>query len=320
MGDLLSQILLIFTSIDFYAAVLRLTTPILLVAMGSIFCERAGIMNIAVEGFMLMGAMTAVVVTYYLGNPWLGAVGAMAAGLVLSAIFAIFVVYIGTDHIVTAVALNLFSMGATSLIFRQIFGAMSRTPEINGLPTWKIPILSNIPVAGDIFFEQSPLVYLAFLSIPVANFVLYHTKWGLNIRAVGETPRAADSVGLNVLKIRLITTLVSGAVSGLAGAFLSIGQTTIFQEGMTAGRGFIAYTAIVFGKWNPLGAMAGSLLFGFADALQLRIQALGIGIPYQFALMIPYLFTIFAIVFAVGRVSWSAAYGQPYRRIERSID
>lgn len=320
MSDIFSQFLFIFSSLDFYTAVFRLTTPILLVAMGSIFCERAGIMNVAIEGFMLMGAMTAVIATYYLGSPWLGALSAMLSGLILSLLFAIFVVYIGTDHIVTAVALNVFSLGATSLIFRRIFGAMSRTPDILGLPVWRVPLLGDIPIAGDILFNQSPLVYLAFASVPAANFFMFHTKWGLNIRAVGETPRAADTVGLNVYRIRLATILVSGLVAGLAGAFLSIGQTTIFQEGMTAGRGYIAYTAIVFGKWNPLGAMAGAIIFGFADALQLRIQALGMGIPYQFALMIPYLFTILAIVLAVGRVSWSAAYGQPYRRIERSAD
>ncbi|MCC6146424.1 MAG: ABC transporter permease [Anaerolineaceae bacterium] len=320
MADLLSQFAFIFTSLDFYAAVFRLTTPILLVAMGSIFCERAGIMNIATEGFMLMGAMTAVVVTYYLGSPWLGALGAMLAAMVLSLLFAVFVVIIGTDHIVTAVALNVFSLGTTSLIFRQIFGAMSRTPDITGLPIWRLPLLGDLPVLGNILFNQSPLVYLAFLSVPIANFFMFRTKWGLNIRAVGETPRAADTVGLNVYRIRIYTILVSGLVAGLAGAFLSIGQTTIFQEGMTAGRGYIAYTAIVFGKWNPLGALVGAVIFGFADALQLRIQALGMGIPYQFALMIPYLFTVLAIVFAVGRVSWSAAYGQPYRRVERSVD
>lgn len=320
MADLLSQFAFIFTSPDFYAAVFRLTTPILLVAMGSILCERAGIMNIATEGFMLMGAMAAVVVTYYLGSPWLGALGAMLAAMVLSILFAVFVVIIGTDHIVTAVALNVLSLGATSLIFRRIFGAMSTTPDITGLPIWRIPLLGDLPVLGNILFNQSPLVYLAFLSVPIANFFMFRTKWGLNIRAVGETPRAADTVGLSVYRIRFYTILVSGLVAGLAGAFLSIGQTTIFQEGMTAGRGYIAYTAIVFGKWNPLGALAGAVIFGFADALQLRIQALGMGIPYQFALMIPYFFTILAIVFAVGRVSWSAAYGQPYRRVERSID
>jgi general nucleoside transport system permease protein len=316
MLEILKYILEILSTPEYLAAAIRMTTPILLVAMGAIFCERAGIMNIATEGFMLMGAMTAVVATYFFGNPWLGVLAAMLVGFILSIVFSFFVVSIGTHQIVTAVAMNIFTFGATSIIFRSIFGSMSTTPKITGLPIWRIPFLADIPMIGNIFFNQSPLVYLAFLLVPVVHFLMFKTKWGLNIRAVGETPRAADTVGINVLRIRWITILISGLMAGLAGAFLSIGQTTIFQEGMTAGRGYIAYTAIVFGKWLPLNSMIGTIIFGFADSLQLRIQTIGANIPYQFAVMIPYLLTILAIIFAVGRAAWPAGYGQSYSREE----
>jgi general nucleoside transport system permease protein len=317
MLEILRFIPQVLTSPEFYAAGIRLTTPILLVAMGAIFCERAGVMNIATEGFMLVGCMTAVVATYFSGSPWIGVLAAMLAGALLSVVFSLLVVNIGTHQIVTAVALNLFALGATSIIFRRIFGAMSSTPAITGLPMWHIPILSDIPLVGNVLFNQSPLTYIAFLSVPVVHFVMFHTTWGLNVRAVGETPRAVDTMGISVYRIRWSTILLSGFVAGLAGAFLSLGQTTIFQEGMTAGRGYIAYTAIVFGKWLPLNTMAGTLIFGFADALQLRIQTLGAGVPYQFAMMIPYILTILAIVLAVGRVSWPAGYGQRYSREEQ---
>jgi general nucleoside transport system permease protein len=315
--NILTFVLEILSTPEYYAASLRMTTPILLVAMGAIFCERAGIMNIATEGFMLMGCMTAVVATYFLGSPWLGLIAAGLSGFVLSIFFSFFVLNLGTHQIVTAVALNIFALGATSIIFRSIFGAMSTSPQIKGLPIWRIPVLADIPVIGNIFFNQSPLVYLAFLLVPIAHFFMFHTKWGLNIRAVGETPRAADTVGINVMRVRWMTILLSGLVAGLAGAFLSIGQTTIFQEGMTAGRGYIAYTAIVFGKWQPFYSMIGTIIFGFADSLQLRIQTRGADLPYQFAMMIPYMLTILAIIFAAGRAAWPAGYGQSYVREEQ---
>lgn len=312
MTDLLGFFTEILITPEYYAAAVRMTTPILLVAMGAIFCERTGVMNIATEGFMLMGCMTAVVATSLLGNPWLGTLAAMLSGLLLSVIFALFVVKIGTHHIITAVAINIFTLGITSIIFRSVFGAMSTTPVITGLPIWEIPLLKDIPFLGKVLFKQSPLVYLAFLSVPVVHFFLFRTKWGLNTRAVGEMPRAADTMGISVAKYRFRTILLSGLISGLAGAFLSLGQTTIFQEGMSSGRGYIAYTAIVFGKWKPLNTLVGSVLFGFSDALQLRIQTLGANVPYQFAMMIPYVVTIIAIVFATGRSRWPAGYGKAY--------
>jgi len=318
MIDFLSLILNIFTSTGFYTAALRMTTPLLLAAMGSIFCERAGIMNIALEGWMLIGAMTAVVATYFTGNPWLGALAAILVGIVTALIFAVFTIDIGTDQIVTAVAMNILALGATSLIFRRIFGAMSAPPEIVGLPTWNIPWLSSIPFIGEVFFKQSPLVYLAFLLVPITNFIMFHTTFGLKVRAIGESPVAAETVGINPFRIRYITLLLAGALAGLSGAFLSIGQMTLFQEGMTAGRGFIAYTAVVFGRWMPVGTMFGTLIFGIADALQLRLQAIGMGIPYQFSLMIPYLLTIAALVLAVKRTAWPAAYGVSFSRLNKS--
>jgi ABC-type uncharacterized transport system permease subunit len=317
MPEIFSQLLALFASPEFYAAGIRLTTPLLLAAIGSLFCERAGIMNIALEGWMLFGAMTGLASAFYLGGPWQGLLVAAITGLLVGLVFALFVVTIGTDQIVTAVAMNILAFGATSLVYRRLFGQESMALPVDRIPDWPIPWLSQVPVLGDIFFNQLPLVYLAFALVPISHFVMFHTTWGLKVRAVGESPRAADSVGVNVVAVRYTTLMLAGMLAAMGGAFLSIGQTTIFQEGMTGGRGYIAYTAIVFGRWTPVGTLIGTLVFGFADAFQLRVQALGLGIPYQFALMIPYLLTIAAVVFAVGRTIWPAAYGIPYRREAR---
>jgi ABC-type uncharacterized transport system permease subunit len=189
--------------------------------------------------------------------------------------------------------------------------------QVPRLSEWDIPLLSQLPIIGPIFFQQMPLAYVGLALLPITQFVLFRTSWGLNIRAVGEHPHAADTLGINVFWVRYVTILYTGLMAGLGGAFLSIGQLGTFVDGMTAGRGFIAYTAIVFGKWTPIGTFLGCLLFGAADALQLRIQALNLGfIPYQALIAMPYILTLLILIFVVGRASWPAAYGLPFRREE----
>lgn len=306
-------------------ATIRLTTPLLFAAIGGLFSERSGVINIALEGKMLLGALVGFLVSYSVGNPWAGLAAAMVAGVLVALLFSYVTVSLGADQIVTAVAINLMMIGLTGVVFRLVKAANPGSLSAASFQTWKIPVLSDIPFIGPLLFNHLPLVYIAFLLVPVSHFVLYRTTWGLAVRSVGEHPRAADTLGVKVLLTRYVTVIWAGAMAGAGGVVLSIGHNSTFIENMTAGRGFIAFAAIVFGKWTAIGTMLASLLFGFADALQLRLQAgifsslfsrLGIGeIPYQFAVMLPYLVTLIALFF-IGKMHWPAAAAIPYRREE----
>ncbi len=313
------QLIQIFSTVEFYAAIVRVTTPLLLAAMGGLMAERTGIVTFGMEGMMLMGTIAGVVGSFLTGSVWGGILLAILAGMLVALAFAFMSVTIGANQIVSAVALNIGAIGLSSTLYAEIFGGGSEgivedVVKVSSLNNWKIPLLGDIPVIGRVLFDQLPLVYLAFLVVPVVWFVLYRTTWGLKIRAVGEHPHAADTAGISVAKVRYLALLWAGALSGLAGAFLSIGQLNSFQENMSAGRGFIAYTAIVFGKWEPIGVFLGTLLFGAADALQLRIQALNLNIPYQFLVAFPYVVTLIILIFFVGKASWPAAYGEAFKR------
>lgn len=316
---MLEQIIQIFVTVEFYAAVIRLTTPLLLAAMGGLLAERAGIVTFGMEGMMLMGAVAGVIGSYLTGSVWGGLALAMVAGVVMAMALAFMAVTIGANQVVSAVALNIGAVGLSSTLYALVFAGgngdvVQTVIKVPSLSVFKVPLLGDLPILGTIFFNQLPLVYLALLMLPVVWFVLYRTTWGLKIRAVGEHPHAADTVGINVVRVRYLTLVFTGIMAGLAGAFLSIGQLNTFQENMSAGRGFIAYTAIVFGKWEPLGVFLGTLLFGLADALQLRIQALNLAIPYQFLVAFPYLVTLIVLVLFVGKATWPAASGTPFKR------
>lgn len=313
------QFIQIFTSVAFYAAIIRLTTPLLLAAMGGLVAERAGIITFGMEGMMLMGAIGGAVGSYYIGSVMGGLAFAMLAGMFIALLYAVMCVSVGANQVVSAVALNLGALGLSSTIFALVFsnravGVVTEVVNVPSMQPVKIPLLGDIPVLGEIFFNQLPLVYVAILMVPAVWFLLYRTTIGLKIRSVGEHPHAADTVGINVYRVRYLSVLFTGLMAGLAGAFLSIGQLNTFQENMSAGRGFIAYTAIIFGKWEPGGIMLGTLLFGLADALQLRIQALNLPIPYQFLVAFPYIVTLLALVLFVGKATWPAASGQPFKR------
>ncbi len=306
-------------------ATIRLTTPLLFAALGGLFNERAGVINIALEGKMLLGALVGFMVAFFSGSPWLGLLAAMVAGIVVALLFSYVTVTLGADQIVTAVAINLMMIGFTGVLFRLLKTTYSGSLSAPSFQEWKIPILGELPFIGPLFFNHLPLVYIAFLLVPLAHFVLYRTTWGLSVRAVGEHPRAADTLGVKVLVVRYMALLWSGAMAAAGGVVLSIGHNTTFIENMTAGRGFIAFSAIVFGKWTAIGTMLASLLFGFADALQLRIQAgiltplfdiIGIEeIAYQFPVMLPYVVTLVALFF-IGKMHWPAAAAIPYNREE----
>lgn len=306
-------------------ATIRLSTPLLLAAIGGLFSERSGVINIALEGKMLLGALIGFMVAFSTGNPWVGLLAAMIAGAVVALLFAYVTVTLGADQIVTAVAINLMMLGLTGVVFRLLKAANTGSLSAPSFQVWRIPGLADIPIIGPVLFNHLPLVYIAFLLVPIAHFVLYRTTWGLSVRAVGEHPRAADTLGVKVPLVRYLSIVWSGAMAAAGGVVLSIGHNTTFIENMTAGRGFIAFSAIVFGKWTAVGTTLASLLFGFADAFQLRIQA-GIltplysmlnieGIAYQFPVMLPYVVTLVALFFT-GKMHWPAAAAIPYNREE----
>jgi general nucleoside transport system permease protein len=296
---------------DLIYATLRLTTPILFAAIGGLLCERAGVLNIGLEGMMLGGALTAYVISLRTGSPWLGLLGAMVVGGLTALLFAVVVITFRADQIVSAVGLNLLMLGLTGVAFRAAVGLSSGSSPAPTVPLWKIPGLGDLPGIGPVLFDHLPLVYLVFIVVGLVTVLFYRTTWGLAIRAVGEHPKAAETVGINVIRVRYLTVLWSGVMAGLGGSMLSIGYLNTFTEGMTAGRGFIAFSAIIFGRYGPVGTTLASLLFGFADALQLRIQAFGVNIPYQFLLMLPYVVTLLAL-FAAGRFNAPKSSGVPY--------
>lgn len=317
---MLKEIIEVLLTVDFYVAIVRMTTPVLLAAAGSLLAERAGVVTFSMEAMMLMGTVGGIIGSGLTQNVWAGVLLAVIFGVLVGLVYAVWAVSIGSHQIVTSVGLNLGSLGLTSILYALTF---TRGAEVVGkiiqvpiLSLWKIPLLGDIPFLGPVLFNQLPLVYAGYLLVPLVWYVLFRTTWGLKIRAVGEHPHASDTVGISVAQVRYLTILFSGAMSGLAGAYLSIGLLGSFQENMTAGRGFIAYTAIVFGKWQPVNVALGTLLFGAADALHLQIQAISSAIPYQFLIMLPYVVTMIALISVVGRATWPASYGNPFKREE----
>jgi ABC-type uncharacterized transport system permease subunit len=278
------------------ASTIRLVSPILLAGLGGILSERVGIFNVGLEGLMLGGAFFAVAGTYWTGNPFAGLALAVVAAVVLSLVYAVVVVDLGGDAIVAGLALNLLALGLTTYLIRPVFGVQGSfyDPSMEGLPAIHIAFVEDVPVLGTLVSGYSPLVYLA-LGLAIALQVwLFRHPWGIRVRAVGEAPAAAASVGIPVRRTRYLALVATGVLCGLAGAQLSISLVTQFVVGMTAGRGFIALVAVMFGRAHPLGVLGASLLFGFMYALTLRLQ--GTGVPPQFVAMLPYLATIIVLV------------------------
>lgn len=310
-NDILTQTFLI----GVLAAGVRLATPILLAALGEVFAERAGILKISIEGEMLIGALFGFLGTFYLKNLWLGLLIGMGAAALYALIAGVFSITLKVNQVITGITLNILALGLTSFFYRFILGKSFIPPSITPLGVLNIPILSKIPVLGAILFQQNVLVYLTFfVCVPVTTFVLFKTTFGLNLRAVGEYPLAADTVGIHVYRTRYLCVVIGGLFAGLGGSFMTLAQLNMFTENLTAGRGFIAVAAVIFGRWHPVGAMIATLLFGTADALQLRLQALGVNVPYQFLLMLPYVLTIIALVGVVKRTNAPAALAVPYEK------
>ncbi|MDR3145676.1 MAG: ABC transporter permease [Treponema sp.] len=301
---------------NFIAADLRTAMPILIAALGFLFSERAGVVNIGAEGILLFGAFFGVIGSWYFGSAWMGLLTAMFTGMLVAALFAGLTISLRADQVVVGAGINIFATGLTTTLNRVIFGMNLKPPEIASFePLTLPPVVAGIPVIGPglvTVLSQNVLVYITLLLIPLAHFVLFKTEMGLRIRAVGEHPKACDTVGINVYRIRYGAVLFSGLLGGAAGAFVSLGLLSFFLESMIAGRGFIALAAVAFGKYTPWGILGASLLFGGGLALESRLQTLGTGIPYQFFLMIPYVLTILALAGFVGKNQGPAAGGVPY--------
>lgn len=291
---------------------MRLTTPIGLSAIGAVLSERSGVLNIGLEGMMLSGALAGVLGSHYLGGPWMGLGTAVAAGVLIGLLLGYLSVSLGASQIVAGVAINLLAFGLTTFLDRSLLrpAGIEQVAAFHPVP---VPYLVNLPLVGRALFMQNPLVYLMILLAPALTIFLFRTPWGLALRAAGENPRAADAAGISISRVRYLAVTASGAFAGMGGAFLSLGYLNLFTENMSAGRGFIALAAVIFGKWHPLGALGAAFLFGAADAFQLLAQTYNLAIPYQFPLMLPYVLTILALAGVVGRSTAPAAEGQPYR-------
>ena len=294
---------------------LLLSVPLIFGAMAGVLSERSGVINIAIEGQLLAGAFMSGVIASLTQNNWLGLLIAPFAGAAISWLLAVFAIKYGIDQVVLGFVLNVLVIGLTNFLYKKLLIPYQSTWNAGGtFAPIEIPLLSKIPVIGPIFFSQSIIVYLMYIVVIAIHIALFKSRWGLRTRSVGEHPTAAESVGMDVNKVRFRNVVIAGAVAGLGGAFFTLGAVGAFSKEMTAGKGFIALAALIFGRWSPMGAVAAALIFGFADNLQGLLTITGTPIPSEFMLMAPYVATIIAVSGFVGKVRAPAADGIPYKR------
>ena len=289
----------------------RLATPYLYASLGETFGQKSGVLNLGVEGIMLLGAFAAFYATFITENPWLGLLAAIIVGGIMGLAVAVINVTLKAEQGISGIGVFLFGLGMSELLFQKTIGTVE---TVSGFSSIYIPFLSDIPIIGEIFFQQNLLVYIAYIMVPVSWFVLGKTTLGLKIRAVGENPEAADTLGVSVNGVRYFTQIFGGIMSGIAGASLSIALLNVFQQNLTSGLGFIAVALVYFGGWRPFGVLVGSLIFSMVNALQLWVQVLNIPIPADIAVMMPYVLTILALVIAVQRVRPPSALTKPFER------
>jgi simple sugar transport system permease protein len=292
---------------------IRLATPYLYATIGETIGQLSGVLNLGVEGMMLLGAYAGFYTTFRTGNPWLGLLTAIAVGLALGLVNAFVSVTLKAEQGISGIGMYLFGLGMSELLFQVTLGTVE---TVRGFAPIRLPVLGSIPILGDVLFNHNVLVYGAYLLVPLAWFVLHRTTWGLKIRAAGQNPSAADSLGVSITGVRYATVTLGGVLSAVAGASLSIALLNVFQQNLTSGMGFIAVALVYFGGWTPVGALVGSLLFSTVNALQSWVQLLGLPIPPDFALMMPYVLTILALVLSVRKVRTPAALTKPFERGE----
>ncbi|WP_225753843.1 ABC transporter permease [Actinotalea sp. Marseille-Q4924] len=290
-----------------------LSVPILFGALGGVIGERAGVVNIAIEAQLLLGAFAAAITASLTDSPVAGLVAAVLAGMAVALVLGLFTITYKVDQVIVGVVLNVLVIGLTSFFYSEVLvPSAERLNDTERFSRVAIPVLSEIPIVGPALFQQSVLVYLAYVTVPAVWFALYRTRWGLRLRAVGEHPKAADTVGIKVQRTRYRAVLIAGGIVGVGGAFYTVVAVSSFGKEMTAGAGFIALAAVIFGKWDPLRAALAALLFGFASNLDDMLSLVGAPVPSQFMLMLPYVVTLFAVAGLVGRSRAPAADGVPY--------
>jgi simple sugar transport system permease protein len=292
---------------------MRFALPLIFGGLAGVLGERSGVINIAIEGQFISGAFAAAMVATLLASVWAGIVAAAVGGLVIGALLAVLAIRYLVDQIVVGVVLIVFALGLTGFLFEQLMrSAPDRYNQPERVPTWEVPGLADIPLLGPVLFRTNVFVYLALALVAAVHFGLFYTRWGLRTRSVGEHPTAADTVGVRVLGMRYRNVLLGGVLAGIGGATFTLEATTNFGKGMTAGLGFIALAAMIFGRWSPVGVLLAALFFGFCRALAFYLGTIGSPIPSQFLNMLPYLATIAAVAGLVGRARAPAADGQPY--------
>lgn len=311
MSDLFQETILI----GIFAATIRIATPLILAALGELITERAGILNLGVEGTMLMAAFAAFAGSFAMDSTLAGLLFAMAAGALMSFLMVFMAATLKVEQVVTGLALNMLAAGMSLYLFKVYFETLSM-PMTEVMPFLPIPLLSELPYVGPIFFSQKGLTYLAFLMVPAVWFFLYRTKWGLEIRVLGENPKVIDTKGMNVTLRQYAAVMMGGVLIGLGGAFVTIGSVVRFVPDITAGRGWLALVIVIAGNWRPSGILVAALVFAFLDALQLQIQGVGVGLPYQIFLALPYVVAVILMVLKSrrGRSEQPARLGIPYFR------
>lgn len=299
------------------AACVRMATPLTLAGLGEAYSERAGIMNIGVEGIMLCGSFAGFMFTFWTGNFFIGILAGMLAGMLISMLHAVLSIKCLANQNIVGLALNFLALGLTSFLFLMGFGHSTELPKTLTVNNIAIPGLSQIPIIGPMLFNQNIFVYLMLVLVVVFMILFYKTEWGVRLSAVGEHPRAADTAGINVFRTRYTACMVNGLLGGLAGSYVTIAQLGFYMEDVTAGKGYMALVTVILGRRNPVGILLASLLIGFAEAMQFQLQTMGIGLPSQVFSTIPYVAAVLVLLFSIGRSSDPSALGVPYERDKR---
>lgn len=312
------DVLELFLQVGFWAAVVRMAAPLVLGTLGELICERAGVLNLGIEGIMTAGAMTAWMWVFQGGDLWSAVLVAALTGAVFGLVHSLFAVGLGVSQHVSGIGITLLASSLSYYAFRMLLPEVTTPPKIDPFRPWPVPLLSEIPIIGPALFTQTPLTYLAFLAVPLVAWLLYRTPLGLALRAVGEEPLAVEAQGIDVIRLRTGAVVAGSALMGIAGAFFTISVFDAFYFGMINGRGWICVALVIFASWRPGKALLGALLFAAFDALQIRVQQeSGTVIPYQFFLMAPYLLSILALILVARRAAYPKALLVPFRKGER---
>ena len=313
-SEILNQVFII----SIIAGAIRIGTPLIMGAIGETFVERSGVMNLGIEGLMLIGALSGFAGAYATGNVWIGVLAAIIIGGLGALLMAFLSVTLTAQQAIAGIAIWMLFDGMAVFANKVSYGRMVQLPTITGFSPLNIPYLSQLPIIGQILFSHNIMVYVGILIVVFSNIILFKTAIGLKIRSVGENPLAADSLGINVSQIRFLCVVIGGMLAGLGGAYITLSELHLFSNYVISGRGWIAFTIVYFGRWKPYGVLIAGLFFGFVEALQLRLQSvLGTAVPYQLLLMLPYVLTILVLTLSSGKQVAPEALARPYRRGEK---